>query len=131
MIYKIYRDIVNYLTIRKTIKKAITTSGWNKHGLRVDWVYRIYAVINPTKYELGDEDVVLKQKMLEKTYPINSYIETLGISDLIAASWEQVPNTKSWLLVYYPIFNYLTVWRVTVFFTMLLIAGIITYSYIY
>jgi len=127
MIYKIYRDIVNYFAIRKIVKRSSKSVDWEKHQLRVDWVYRIYTVVNPTKYEIGDDPIVLKQKMLEKTYPINAYIDKLGISDLVAASWEPIPNSNAYLLVYYPIFNYLTVWKVTVFTFFLLVGSIMAY----
>lgn len=130
MIYKIYRDIVNYFAIRKIVKRSSKSVDWEKHQLRVDWVYRIYTVVNQTKYEIGDDPIVLKQKMLEKTYPINAYIDKLGISDLVAASWEPIPDSNSYLLVYYPIFNYLTVWKVTVFLIVLL-GSIIAYSHFY
>lgn len=120
MFYKIYRDIINFLFIRKAIRKAEKTSKWKKFNLRRDWVFRVYTVLNPTKYEIGEDPIVLKQRMTEKTYPINAYIESLGISDLIAASWEKIPDSESYLLVYYPIFNYLTVWRVFWFFFLLI-----------
>jgi hypothetical protein len=129
MIYKTYRDIANFLTVRKAIKKAEKTGQWRKFNLRRDWVYRVYTVLNPTKYERGDDKMVLKQKMLEKTYPINDYINTLGLSDIVAASWEEIPETDSYLLVYYPIFNYLTTWRVLVFSTLFLIGTILTLMY--
>lgn len=119
MMYKIYRDIVNFLTVRKAIMRAERTSKWKTLNLRRDWVYRVYTVLNPSKFELGDDEIVIKQKMTEKTYPINAYIDSLGISDLVAASWEKIPETNSYLLVYYPIFNYLSVWRVFMFFVLL------------
>jgi hypothetical protein len=123
MIYKIYRDIVNFFLIRKAIKKAKRNALWKKYNLRHDWIYRTYTVINATKYEIGDEPVVLQAKIVEKTKPINAFVDSLKIGDLVAVSIEKIPESESFLLVYYPIFNYLTVWRIFVF-SLLLIIGI-------
>ena len=129
MFYKIYRDIANYFIVRKAIKKAEKNAQWEKYGLRRDWVYRTYTVINPSKFDLGDEDIVMKAKIIEKTKPINAFINSMGISDLVAVSIEKIPNSESYLLVYYPLFNYLTVWKITAFFlvAITLIAGIFMY----
>ena len=96
---------------------------WKKYNLRHDWIYRTYTVINATKYEIGDEPVVLQAKIVEKTKPINAFVDSLNIGDLVAVSIEKIPESDSFLLVYYPIFNYLTVWRIFVF-SLLLITGI-------
>jgi hypothetical protein len=82
----------------------------------------VYTVVNPLDAWKGDDPIVLKQKMLEKTYPINAFIDSLNISDIVAASWEKIPESESYLLVYYPIFNVITAWRIFVF-SLLLILG--------
>ena len=118
--YKIYRDISNYFIIRKAIKKGMMKPDWTKHKMRVDWVNRIYTVITLTKYDIGDDELVLKAKIVERTKPISDIIHGLGISDLVAVSLEKIPDSDSYLIVYYPIFNYLTVWRVVLFFLSLI-----------
>lgn len=125
--YRIYRDIANFFALRRTIRKAKRQGPWNTHNLRADWVCRIYTVVNPLDKWKGDDPTVMKQKMLERTYPINAFIETLNISDIVAASWEKIPDSESYLLVYYPIFNVLSAWRITVFLTLLTVGSLITY----
>ncbi len=125
--YRIYRDIANFFALRRTIKKAQKSGHWKTHNLRADWVCRIYTVVNPLDKWKGDDPIVMKQKMLERTYPINAYIETLNISDIVAASWERVPESESYLLVYYPIFNVITTARVTLFLIFLTLGSVITY----
>ena len=128
MFYKIYRDIANYFIVRKAIAQGKRKPEWKKFGLRHDWVYRTYTVINPSKFDLGDETIVIRAKAIEKTKPINAFINSLGISDLIAVSMEEIPETQSFLIVYYPIFNYLTVWKVFSFLlTMLIVIGVFVF----
>jgi hypothetical protein len=43
---RVVTDIKNYFFIRKTIKKNIGTIEWEKFKLRVDWIGRIYTVVN-------------------------------------------------------------------------------------
>ena len=130
MIYKIYRDIVNFFLIRKAIRTAKRNAMWKKYNLRHDWIYRTYTVINPTKYDIGDEPAVLQAKIVEKAKPINAFVDSLKIGDLVAVSVEQIPESNSYLLVYYPIFNYISVWRIFVFFAFLISIGIGFYSFL-
>lgn len=120
--YRLYRDIANFFALKRTIKKAKKSGNWQKFNLRADWVCRVYTVVNPLEAWKGDDPIVLKQKMLEKTYPINAFIDSLNISDIVAASWEKIPESESYLLVYYPILNVITTWRIFVF-SFLLVLG--------
>ncbi len=117
-------DITGYFYVKKTIRKHKNTVDYNKYGLRADWVARIYTVINPSEADKGDSEDVLKIKAQEKIVAIHKYIDKIGLSEYVAVSAEKIPETNSYLLVYYPIFNVLSVWRVFVFFLSL---GIITY----
>lgn len=128
MIYKIYRDIVNFRLIRQAIKSAKRKPLWTKYNLRHDWIYRTYTVLNPTKYDIGEDPVVLQAKLVEKAKPINAFVDSLNIGDLVAVSIEKIPESDSYLLVYYPIFNYISVWRVFVFFTILISASVCLYA---
>ena len=124
--YRLYRDIANFFALKRTIKKAKKNAEWQKFNLRADWVCRVYTVVNPLDAWKGDDPIVLKQKMLEKTYPINAYMEKLNVSDIVAASWEKIPESESYLLVYYPIFNVITTWRIFVFFLFLTLGTALT-----
>lgn len=128
--YRLYRDIANFFALKRTIKKATKNAEWKKFNLRADWVCRVYTVVNPLDAWKGDDPAMLKQKMLEKTYPINAYMEKLNVSDIVAASWEKIPNSESYLLVYYPIFNVLTTWKVVLFFFFLIVGTALTFYFL-
>jgi hypothetical protein len=113
----IWYDIKGFLIARNIIKKHKNTVDFNKHGLRVDWICRVYTVINPSPEDKGDSPEVLRIKAQNKMLPIHKYMDKIGLSEFVTVSVEQIPDaedptkiTDSYLLVYYPIFRILTTW---------------------
>lgn len=128
----IWYDVYGYFQISKILRHHKKTVDFNKHGLRVDWVNRIYTVINPSPEDKGDPPDVLKIKAQYKIYPVHQYIEKIGLAYHMRVSAEQIPDptpenphrmSDSYLLVYYPLFRVLTLWRV--FWAVVTIAGLI------
>jgi hypothetical protein len=106
-------EIQNWFFVKRTIAKHIKTADWEKFNLRADWVGRIYTVINPiAPGDDGDTIDVLRIKFTERLKPMNIYLDSLGLSDSITMAYEQVPDSKSYVFVYTPIFNVITTWRV-------------------
>ena len=103
-------DIKGYLLARSILKKQKNTVDFNRLGLRVDWISRAYTVINPSEEDKGDSDEVLKIKAQNKMLPIHRYMDKIGLSELVTVSVERVPDTNSYLLVYYPIMRVTTTW---------------------
>ena len=129
----LWYDITGFLHIRKTIRKNKNTVDFAQFGLRHDWVYRLYTVINPSEADKGDSPEVLRIKAQNKMLPIHRYIEKIGLGEYVAVSAEQIPDeedpqkmTDSYLLVYFPIFNVITTWKI-VLFSITLIGGIAAY----
>lgn len=122
-------DIRGYFYIRKVVRKNKKTVDFNRLGLRADWVNRLYTVINPSPEDKGDTPDVLKIKAQQKMLPIHKYVEKIGLGEVVAVSAEQIPQipteqdprtlTDSYLLVYYPIFRVLTLWKIIWFFIFL------------
>jgi hypothetical protein len=117
------RDIRNFLYLRSVVRKNVGTADWTRLDLRADWVYRIYTVVNPDPGDKGDDENMLKIKMGEKMIPYHRYIEDIGLGEVVAVSAEKIPDSESYLLVYYPLFRRITTWRVVrnLFFLILLI----------
>lgn len=116
----LWYDIKGFFYVRNVIRKNKNTVDFQKLGLRHDWVNRIYTVINPSEADKGDSSDVLKIKAQDKMLPVHRYIEKLELAEFVSVSVEKIPNTESYLLVYYPIINVITTWRVVV--TLILIA---------
>jgi hypothetical protein len=114
-------EIQNWIFIKRTIRKHYKTADWEKFSLRADWVGRIYTVINPqSPGDDGDAMDVLRIKYTERLKPMNIYLDSIGLSESVTMAYEQVPDTKSYVFVYTPIFNVITTWRV------IWISGLIT-----
>ena len=107
-------DARNYIILRRAIRKNIGTADWIRFNLRVDWVGRIYTVFNPNPADVGDDQKMLDIKLGERMIPCHKYINSLGLSEVVGVSGEKVPDSDSYLIVYYPIFKYLTTWKVFV-----------------
>ncbi len=106
-----FEDIRNYLILIQTIKKHRNTADWQRFNLRTDWVNRIYTVFNPRPEDKGDDANVIKIKLGERMIPCHKYIDSIGLSEIVGVSGEQIPDSESYLVVYYPLFRYITVWR--------------------
>lgn len=109
-IYLYFREILNYFYIRKIIKKEKNTETWNVLNLRSDWIGRIYTVINLRKEDLGEQDEVKRFRLGEMMKPINSYLRSLYLHEIIYPAIEQL-SEQSYLIVYSPLFNKFTLLR--------------------
>ena len=105
------QDVKNYAQLRLAIRKHRGTADWERFNLRVDWVGRIYTVFNPNPADAGDDKQMLEIKLGERMIPCHKFIDTMGLSEVVAVSGEKIPDTDSYLIVYYPIFKYLSIWK--------------------
>jgi hypothetical protein len=115
----IIREIKNYLYLRKVLKRESRSndpnSTWNSLKLRKNWFGRIYTVISLREEDMGEEEVVRNWKAMEKMRPINDYLSTLDLQEILFPSIENIPESRSYLVVYSPLFKELTfswvLWR--------------------
>jgi hypothetical protein len=119
----LFTDIRNFFYVRSVIRKNRGTADWERFNLKVDFVNRIYTVFNPLPADKGDTPDVLEIKLGERMIPCHKYITNIGLSEVIAVSGEKIPNTDSYLVVYYPIFKYISTWKLilNLFYLILLI----------
>lgn len=119
----LFTDIRNFFYVRSVIRKNKGTADWERFNLKVDFINRIYTVFNPLPADKGDTPDVLEIKLGERMIPCHKYITNIGLSEVIAVSGEKIPNTDSYLVVYYPIFKYISTWKLilNLFYLILLI----------
>lgn len=124
----IYRELSNYLFLRRVLSREILnpSSKWYDFKLRKNWFGRIYTVVSLREEDMGEEEIVRNWKAMEMMRPINEYLSSLGLQEIIFPSIEVIPDTRSYLVVYSPIFNYLTMsWIIKrSILVLLLITGI-------
>lgn len=109
--YRFYlacREIINYFYIKRVVRKNKKTHTWESLGLRVDWVGRIYTVLNLRKEDLGDDDRVQRTRLLEMMIPINKYLKSLDVHEIMFPAIEKKSDI-SYLLVYSPLFKKFTI----------------------
>ena len=109
-IYLYIREIINYLYIRRIIKKESSTEQWQALKLRADWVGRIYTVLNIRKEDAGEEDTVKRAKVFELMLPLNNYIKKLDLHEIVFPAIEK-QSDRSYLVVYSPLFRTITFFR--------------------
>ena len=107
-----FRDIRNFLYIRSIVRKNRGTADWERFNLRADYIYRIYTVFNPDPQDKGDDPKMLEIKHGERMIPCHKYIDSIGLSEVIGVSGEKIPDSDSYLVVYYQLFNYITPWKI-------------------
>lgn len=108
---KIIIDIKNYLYLRKVIKNNKGTIEWEKFKLRVDWIGRIYTVVNlPPEviYSPDSPQEIRPAFVIEETRPLNEYLTRLNLPEIIYPSLNPIPNSVSYLVVYSPYFQKLS-----------------------
>lgn len=115
---RIITDIGNYRFLRKTIKKNKGSVEWEKYKLRVDWIGRIYTVVNlPPEviYSPDTPEQIRPAYVLEETRPLNEYLTRLNLQEIIMPELTPIENSISYLVVYRPYFQRLSIrwflWR--------------------
>lgn len=123
---KIIRDISNYRFILKTIKKNRESVEWKKFNLRADWIGRLYTVVNlPPEVTLSPDapEEIRPAYVLDQTKGLNEYLTRLNLHEIIIPSLEPIEDADSYLVVYSPYFQKLSVsWFVyrTIFLLILI-----------
>jgi hypothetical protein len=131
----IIKELSNYFFLRSVLNKAASESGdssWSRYNLRKNWYGRIYTIISLREEDMGEEEVVKNWKAMERMRPINDYLQSLGLQEIIFPSIEQIPNSRSYLVVYSPIFIETTVfgiiWRLLLLSVALSTIFMISYN---
>jgi hypothetical protein len=110
-IKNLYNEIKIWVKIRK-----IAQDNKNKlldKGFRVDWVGRIYTVINLPE-EVVSAPISQEGYVLMQLREHDKLFLDLGIADYVSPEFNSIPNTDSFLLVLSADREYLKVWPIIV-----------------
>lgn len=121
---RIYRELQNYVFLQKVLRKEISdpTSEWQNFKLRKNWYGRIYTVVSLREEDMGEEETVRNWKAMEMMKSVNAYLTKLDLQEIIFPSIEKIPDSRSYLVVYSPLFKDLTFsWA---FWRLIIISGI-------
>ena len=127
-IFGVIRDVRNYFFLRKIIKREMINSPlWSKNNLRVDWIGRIYTVVNLPPEVTMSPDLpreLWPAYLVDQSKGLNEYLTSLNLHEIIIPEYKEIPESTSYLLIYYPYFRNLTKWWIisrTIFWTSAII----------
>jgi hypothetical protein len=94
LVFKCYRVV-----------KKIEPELYNQ-GLRVDWIGRVYAVINLEGDELNQPELLQQSIVLQSLSPISEILVKYGLSDVLYPDVRKIEGSGSYLVILYPETDY-------------------------
>lgn len=102
--YDLYRDIRMWWIFRKTARENIKMLN-EEHELRVDWLGRIYGVVNlPEEVRSASLDVQ-QAYVLQQITKYGDCMLKIGLADVVYPQIEKVKDSASFLIVMWPVFD--------------------------
>lgn len=106
-IIKLYKELKIWWQIRKVAKSEEAVL--REKGFRVDWVGRIYTVINLPE-EVATAPISQEGYVLMKLREHDKFLLDLGIADYVSPEFEKISNSDSFLLVLSADRDYFKLW---------------------
>jgi hypothetical protein len=106
-IIKLYKELKIWWQIRKVAKSE--EASLREKGFRVDWVGRIYTVINLPE-EVATAPISQEGYVLMKLREHDKFLLDLGIADYVSPEFEKISNSDSFLLVLSADRDYFKLW---------------------
>jgi len=111
-IFRILKEISNWIFLVRQTRRYGKTDSWTKqkYPLRINWVGTIYTVVNLPPEVYNSEAMYEKAFIVEELKPLNSYLASLNLAEIIHLKVEKVDevNTEAYLVKYVPRFEELT-----------------------
>lgn len=102
--YDLYRDIRMWWIFKKTSKENVKMLN-EDHGLRVDWLGRIYGVVNlPEEVQSASLDVQ-QAYVLQQITKYGDCMLKIGLADVVYPQIQKVKQSSSFLIVLWPVFD--------------------------
>ena len=106
-ISKLYKELNIWRKIRKIAKSE--EEALNEKGFRVDWIGRIYTVINLPE-EVATAPISQEGYVLMKLREHDQFLLQLGIADYVSPEFSKIEGTYSFLLVLSADRDYFKLW---------------------
>ena len=104
----LYREIQTWRKVKKIAKEY--EASLDQAGFRVDWIGRIYTVINLPEEVLSHHPSVQEGFVLQKLRDYDKYFLGLGIADVIVPEFEKIEGEGAFLLILSPDRRYFRLW---------------------
>lgn len=106
----LYREIRIWYIFRSTALKNVDLLN-KKHSLRVDWIGRIYGIINLPEEVQGAAPEVQQAYVLQKVTDYGNVMLNIGLADVVYPEIERV-SQASYLIVLWPVFEDFNMWKI-------------------
>jgi hypothetical protein len=97
---------------RKTAREKLNLEKINAADLRVDWLGRIYGVVNMPEEVVTAAEQVQQAYILQQLNKWGPLTLELGIADIIYPEIERIPGTPSYLVIMWPQYEALGIWYI-------------------
>ena len=102
--YDLYRDIRMWWIFKKTSKENVKMLN-EDHGLRVDWLGRIYGVVNLPEEVQSAALEVQQAYVLQQITKYGDCMLKIGLADVVYPQIQKVKQSSSFLIVLWPVFD--------------------------
>ena len=86
----------------------------NENNMRVDWLGRIYTVINKPEEVANNQPAVQEGWVISQLQPMNAIIEKVGVADVVFPEMSKIeePGVAAYLIAMYPDFQEISFWKI-------------------
>lgn len=125
----LYKEFKIFFVFRKTAfanEELLETN----HQLRVDWLGRIYGVINIPEEVQGAAEQIQQAYVFQQIANYGKVMNKIGLSDIVYPEFYKIDDAPAYLVVLWPEYGALTFWKIignifrTIIITFLLYLGI-------
>ena len=109
--YDLYKDIRIWWIFRKTSRENIKMLN-EDHELRVDWLGRIYGVINMPEEVVGAAPQIQQAYVLQQISKWGPLTTEMGLADIIYPEIDRLAGTNSYLVIMWPQYEALGLWYI-------------------
>lgn len=112
--YTYWLDLASEIRIWWIFRSASkeSTDRLNQENLRVDWLGRIYGVINMPEEVVGAAPQVQQAYVLQQINKWGPVTTEIGLSDIIYPEIERISGTSAYLVVMWPQYESLDIWSI-------------------
>jgi len=109
-----WRDLYSEIRIWWVFKKTAdqNTNLLNEAKLRVDWLGRVYTVVNLPEEVQTASGEIQQAYVLQKISEFGDVMMKIGLGDIVYPEIQKINGTAGWLVVLWPTFDNLQVLRV-------------------
>ena len=109
-----WSELVSEIRIWWIFRKAArqNTEKLNENDLRVDWLGRIYGVVNMPEEVVTAAPQVQQAYVLQQINKWGPLTIEMGLADIIYPEIARIPNTNAYLVVMWPQYDALGLWYI-------------------